>query len=101
MDTKFTEDEDMTFTVYNADGEEVECEILFTFEDESTGKNYVVFTDNTLDEDGSTQVFANELSDDGDGADLLPIEDPQIWDTIAQMLEQLQNELLDEEDSED
>jgi uncharacterized protein YrzB (UPF0473 family) len=46
-----------SFKVMNDDGIEVECEVLFSFESEETGKNYIVYTDNTLDEDDNTRVF--------------------------------------------
>ena len=51
--------ENLSFTVINSDGFEVECEVLFTFESEETGKNYIVYTDNTVDEDGNTKVYAS------------------------------------------
>ena len=51
-------DEKMTFKVMNEEGKEVECEVLFTFESEETKKNYIVYTDNTTDDDGNTKVYA-------------------------------------------
>ena len=47
-------DETMTFKVINDEGKEIECEVLFTFESDETKKNYIVYTDNTLDEEGNT-----------------------------------------------
>ena len=47
------------FTIVNDKGEEVECEILFTFDSDETKKSYIVYTDNTLDEEGSTKVYAS------------------------------------------
>ena len=51
--------EEMTFKVLNDEGKEIECEVLLTFESEETGKNYIVYTDNSIDEDGNTKVFAS------------------------------------------
>ena len=48
-----------TFTVLNDEGKEVECEVLFTFESEETHKNYLVYTDNTTDENGNIKVYAS------------------------------------------
>ena len=42
------------FTIVNDEGKEIECEVLFTFESDETKKNYMVYTDNTLDEEGNT-----------------------------------------------
>ena len=39
-------EEKMTFKVINDEGKEIECEVLFTFESDETGKNYIVYTDN-------------------------------------------------------
>lgn len=39
----------------NDEGKEVKCEGLFNFDSEETKKSYIVYTDDTLDEDGSTK----------------------------------------------
>ena len=36
-------EERMTFNITNDEGQEVECEVLFTFESDETGKNYMVY----------------------------------------------------------
>lgn len=43
--------QDNTFTIVNDDGQEIKCEVLFTYEDEKTKKNYIAYTDNTLDDE--------------------------------------------------
>ena len=54
--------EEMTFKVMNDNGEEVECQVLFTFENEENGKNYIAFPDGTIDEeDGCTKIYANVI----------------------------------------
>lgn len=101
------EEKEMTFKVLNDEGVEVECEVLFTFENDETKKTYIVYTDNTVDDDGETKVYANVLSiedEDDDGsanAKLLPIETESEYDIIENILERLQTEegisdLLDE-----
>ena len=52
-------DEKKKFKVLNDKGVEVECEPLFTFESEETKKQYVVYTDNSVDEEGNVRVFAS------------------------------------------
>lgn len=91
------ENEEMFFTVYNDAGEAVECEILFTFEDPLTGKNYLVFTDNLQDEDGSTKVYTNQFNPENSEASLLPIEDERIWKIIEETLVQLQEEYAEDD----
>ena len=89
-ETEPEEDEMMTFTVTNDQGEEVECEVLVTFERE--GKDYIVYTDNTLDEEGNTNVFASIMVTEGEQCKLLPIETAEEWAIIEQLLEELQNQ---------
>ena len=90
-----TKDEIMTFKVMNDDGIEVECEVLFTFESEETGKNYIVYTDNTLDEDDNTKVFASIYNPDEEETVLQPIETDEEWAIIEKILDALQNDDFD------
>lgn len=85
-------DETMTFKVINDEGQEVECEVLFTFESDETKKNYIVYTDNTIDEEGNTKVYASIYNPDQDETKLLPIETEKEWKIIETILEELQNE---------
>ena len=59
-----------TFKIINDNGEEIICDVLFTFDSEETKKSYIVYTDNSKDEQGNIQVYASiydpkqiELSD--------------------------------------
>ena len=85
-------DEIMTFKVTNEEGKEVECEVLFTFESDETKKNYIVYTDNTLDEEGNTKVYASIYNPEEEETKLLPIETDKEWKIIETILEELQNE---------
>ena len=85
-------EETMTFKVINDEGKEIECEVLFTFESDETKKNYIVYTDNTLDEEGNTKVYASIYNPDQDETKLLPIETDKEWKIIETILEELQNE---------
>lgn len=88
-------DEVMTFKVLDDDGKEVECEVLFTFESDETKKNYIVYTDNTLDEEGNTKVYASIYNPNEEETKLLPIESEKEWKIIETILEELQNEAND------
>ena len=85
-------DEKMTFQVINEKGEKIECEVLFTFESDETKKNYIVYTDNTIDEEGNTKVYASIYTPDQDETKLLPIETDKEWKIIETILNELQNE---------
>ena len=51
-------EEKMTFKVTNEEGQEIEYEVLFTFDSDETKKSYMVYTDDSKDENGNTRVFA-------------------------------------------
>ena len=85
-------DEKQKFVVLNEKGVEVECEPLFTFESEETGKQYVVYTDNSLDKDGNVRVFASIYKMNDKGGELLPIKTEKEWKVIETILESIQEE---------
>lgn len=85
------------FTILNAEGKEVECDVLFTFDSEETGKSYVVYTDNTLDDEGNTEVYASIFDPTGTNPGLQPVESDKEWKVIETILSEIQNSIADEE----
>jgi len=81
------------FTIVNDKGEEVECEILFTFDSDETKKSYIVYTDNTLDENGSTKVYASIYDPTGQNPALTPIETEKEWLVIENILSSVQEKI--------
>ena len=81
------------FTIVNDLGEEVECEILFTFDSDETKKSYIVYTDNTLDEEGSTKVYASVYDPTGQNPALMPIESEKEWLVIENILSSVQQKI--------
>ena len=80
------------FVVINDEGKEIECEVLFTFESEETKKNYIVYTDNTVDEIGNIKVYASIFDPNNENTKLEPIETEKEWKIIENILETLQEE---------
>ncbi len=83
------------FTIVNDQGEEVECEILFTFDSDETKKSYIVYTDNTLDDEGSTKVYASVYDPTGQDPTLMPIETEKEWLVIENILSSVQEKIND------
>ena len=90
---------ELKFIAIDSDGKRIECETLFTFDSPETGKSYIVYTDNSIDEGGNTKVYAsaynpNQLSIDvaGDLAslELLPLESELEWDLVETILNEMQ-----------
>ena len=87
------DNEEMTFMAIDSEGKEVEFDILFSFDSEETGKHYIVYTDNTEDEDGNINVYASAFDPDNNESELLPIETEKEWKIIEIILEEIQNEI--------
>ena len=85
-------EEKMTFKVTNEEGQEVEYEVLFTFDSDETKKSYMVYTDDSKDENGNTRVFASAYIQGEEETELLPIETDKEWKIIETILKELQEE---------
>lgn len=81
-----------TFTILNEDKKEITCEVLFTFDSEETNKSYMVYTDNTTDDDGNIKVYASVYNPNAESTELLPIETDREWKIIETILESIQDE---------
>ena len=81
-----------TFKVIDKDGNEIEFEILFTFESDETNKNYMVYTDNTKDLEGNTKVYASVFKPDAEPLELLPVETEREWRIIETIIESITEE---------
>lgn len=85
-------EEKMTFKVTNEEGQEIEYEVLFTFDSDETKKSYMVYTDDSKDENGNTRVFASAYIQGEEETELLPIETDKEWKIIETILKELQEE---------
>ncbi|MCI6514010.1 MAG: DUF1292 domain-containing protein [Bulleidia sp.] len=82
--------ESNTMIITDESGQEREVEILLTFEDESTGHSFVLFTD-PQDEEGN--VYAYRYDEDGN---LNEVTEESEWEMCQEVLGAFSNE--DEED---
>ena len=74
-------------------GNEVVYDVLFTFESDETGKNYIVYTDNSRDETGNIQVYASIYDPENPNSKLEAITTDKEWKVIETILETLQEEV--------
>ena len=78
------------FSIINDEGKHVKCKILFTFDSAAMGKSYIVFTDDTKDEDGNTNVYSAVYDPEGPRKQVLAsIEDPQELKHIESIMNNL------------
>jgi len=90
MDNKLKEN----VLVFEKDGKEIECQILFTCNLEGyEGNNYVVFQIGD-----SEDISAARYTEQGDGiGELLDVETDNEWDLLDDAIESFFNDLEDEE----
>ena len=74
-------------------GKETIYDVLFTFDNEETNKSYIVYTDNSVDENGNVQVYASVYYPGTDSTKLDPIETDKEWQVIEKILETIQEEV--------
>ena len=82
-----------TFTIVNEQGESLECEVLFTFDSDETKKSYIVYTDNTKDDEGNLKVYANTYDPSGENPELAPITEEKEWQVIENILASLHEKM--------
>ena len=89
------QDEETSFVAFNEKGDETTYEVLFTFEEEETGKSYIVYTDNTVDDNGRTRVYAASFTLTESGTrNLSPLVNEQEMKIIENALEALRQEFM-------
>ena len=62
---------DFNFKFKNEKGKEIDCELLLSYT--NNDKNYLLFTDNTKDENSNLKVYV--YYEDATTGDILPVED--------------------------
>ncbi len=84
--------DDNKIIITNDDGEQVECEILFTYEHKETGKNYVVLYPVSQAEDDSVEemdLYAYSFVENAAGeGELFALEDDAEVELINSVIEQ-------------
>ena len=78
--------------IKNDENEEIECDVLFTFDNNDTNKSYIVYTDNTKDDLGNIKVYANTYNEEDEEGTLGNIETEEEWKLIEGILTSLSNE---------
>lgn len=82
-----------TFKMVTENGEEITCNVLFTFDSEETSKSYIAYTDNTYEPDGSIKAYAAVYHPDNLNAGFEPIETEKEWKVVETILEAIQEEV--------
>lgn len=85
-------DELGTITIMK-DGKEVECEVLFTFENDELNKQYIGYTDHSIGENGRKNIYVSSY-DSVLGTDKLEdIKTQEELDMVRDVLNQIADEV--------
>lgn len=94
--------------IKNDKGEELVCDVLFTFDSDETNKSYIAYTDNSKDENGNTKVYASTYDKEGEDLSLKPLTTEKEWKiidnilaSVLDMVKEKQDEFNDEEENHD
>lgn len=84
------------FTITNDKGQKVECEVILTIDSEEFGKNYIVYTDHSMDDNGNIKTYASVYDPTGKSLDLKAVTTDEEWDMIESVLASAQKQVLKE-----
>ena len=82
-----------TISIKDENGKDIDYEVLLDFILRKNNKRYLVYTDNTKDENGNTKVYASVYNPNSESTSLEPIETDKEWKIIETILSELQNQV--------
>ena len=82
-----------TFKMMTEDGQEITCNVLFTFDSEETKTSYIAYTDNTYEAYGSIKAYAAVYHPEDLNTGFEPIETEKEWKVVETILQTIQEEV--------
>lgn len=75
-------------TIVDDQGNEQLCEVLFTFENDTFNKSYVLYYPIDAQDDDEIEIHASsfEPNENGEDGELMPIETDEEWEMIEETL---------------
>lgn len=75
--------------VINKNGQDIECDILFTFDSEDTGKAYIGYTDNSIATNGRKNIYVSSFDPIFGTGSLEDITDEKELAMVREVLEEI------------
>ena len=85
--------ERMEFTTKDKLGNEIVCEVIATYHDDDTNKDYIVYTDKTLDENKKLKVYYGLYEKVDNGIKLKEAKTPEEKSIGLQIIKEILNDL--------
>ena len=77
----------------NENGEEKVYDIILSFDNEETGKTYIVYTENKEDENGNLELYASKYNPEEEHPKFEKIETEREWQIVDIVVKSVQEEL--------
>lgn len=74
------------FSVLGENGEEIKCRVILMFTSPQNEKDIVIYTDDTVNEDGLENIYASYYCYEDENLRLLDIDDSTDWALIQEVL---------------
>lgn len=78
--------------ILEKDNEQIECDILFTFDCEETKKSYVGYSDNKVAPNGRKTIYVSSYDPSKEEIELEDITDPKELNMIQDVLSKIDDE---------
>ena len=85
--------ERMEFTTKDKLGNEIVCEVIATYHDDDTNKDYIVYTDKTLDKNKKFKVYYGLYEKVDNGIKLKEAKTPEEKSIGLQIIKEILNDL--------
>lgn len=84
---------DELITFVTEDGRRIQAMVMGAFEDDMSGKNYVIYTDNSRNESGNYNIYAASYDPEQADEEILihAVETEEEWQRIELMLQRLRS----------
>ena len=86
------------FYLTDDNGNKTEYDVLYTFHSDITGRDYIIYTDGTITDDGSVEMLAGAYNRELPEIVLESIETDSEWGIIEEFINSKIDEPEDEED---
>ena len=80
------------FSILDENGNEIKCQTLLMFTSPQSEKDIVIYTDNTVNEDGLESIYASYYCYDDEALRLLDIDNEADWVLIQEVLKEITEE---------
>jgi uncharacterized protein YrzB (UPF0473 family) len=81
--------ENLTFKIRNKDGILTTYETIATYEDESTKKSYIIYTDGIFDKNGQLKVYSSLYTNIDNNMKLYPVESVQDKKVVNEIIRKI------------